>query len=185
VGQAVAHLDEGMTAMLREPPAFPVFGRQELTLAVTNTAVGLARAQVNMTLQQWGAPKSMRSDLLLVVTELVTNVVRHAAPPPSAVGILDLVLDLLPDATVRVQVRDASMRPPVLRTVDMEAESGRGLRLVGSFSQRWGSYPVATGGKVVWADVHLNAEPFPAPMSPERPPGVRLLGRVLEAVRDL
>jgi anti-sigma regulatory factor (Ser/Thr protein kinase) len=185
VGQAVAQFDEDMTVMLREPPVLPVFGRQQLTLAVASNAVGLARAQVNMTLQQWGAPKSMRSDLLLVVTELVTNVVRHAAPPPSVVGILDLVLDLLPDTTVRAQVRDASTRPPVLRTVDMEAESGRGLRLVASFSKRWGSYPVSVGGKVVWADVHLNPEPSPASMSEESPPGVRLLGRVLEAVRDL
>jgi hypothetical protein len=64
-------------------------------------------------------------------------------------------LDLLPDTTVRAQVRDASVRPPVLRTFDGEAESGRGLHLVASFSKRWGSYPVPTGGKVVWADIDL------------------------------
>jgi anti-sigma regulatory factor (Ser/Thr protein kinase) len=156
VGQSTAQFDENMTMMLREPPVLPVFGRQQLTLAVASNAVGLARAQVNMTLQQWGVPKSMRSDLLLVVSELVTNVVRHAAPPPTVVGILDLVLDLLPDTTVRAQVRDAGVRPPVLRAVDKEAESGRGLRLVAGFSKRWGSYPVLTGGKVVWADIDLT-----------------------------
>jgi hypothetical protein len=51
-----------------------------------------------------------------------------------------------------VQVWDASDRPPVRETVPLDAETGRGLLIVESLADEWGSYtPEASSGKVVWA----------------------------------
>ena len=51
-----------------------------------------------------------------------------------------------------VQVWDASDRPPVRETLPLDAETGRGLLIVESLADEWGSYtPEASSGKVVWA----------------------------------
>jgi hypothetical protein len=55
---------------------------------------------------------------------------------------------------VQIEVWDGLDRMPQ-RGPDLalEAESGRGLVLVEALSTRWGAYPTAGGGKVVWATV--------------------------------
>ena len=51
-----------------------------------------------------------------------------------------------------IQVWDGSDRPPVPQPVEPEADSGRGLLLVGALSEEWGCYtPEKSSGKVVWA----------------------------------
>jgi hypothetical protein len=43
---------------------------------------------------------------------------------------------------------------PEAQSIDLEAESGRGLLLVESLSTEWGTYrPAGASGKVVWAIV--------------------------------
>jgi hypothetical protein len=55
---------------------------------------------------------------------------------------------------VVIQVWDGSDRPPVPQPVEPEADSGRGLLLVGALSAEWGCYtPEKSSGKVVWAMV--------------------------------
>ncbi|MGF6910996.1 anti-sigma regulatory factor (Ser/Thr protein kinase) [Kitasatospora sp. MAP12-15] len=86
----------------------------------------------------------------LVVTELVANAVRHGTRRGQLVWIhLDV------DAVrLRIEVHDASTVRPVLREVDLDEESGRGLLLVKSLSENWGCDPRSVGiGKVVWAVV--------------------------------
>ena len=92
-----------------------------------------ARAFVERTLRGWGC-RDLIDDAQIVVTELVSNVVRHARTQAH----VDLELD-----------RD-TMRIGVDPRADLD---GRGLRLVDRFSERWG-VEQRPGRKLVWAEWH-------------------------------
>ncbi len=82
-------------------------------------------------------------DLALVVSELVTNAVRHAEPP--------LRLEIqTSEHRVVVAVADGSDGAPAPRAVDSNAEGGRGMMLVDLLSTEVGvrAHPP---GKTVWA----------------------------------
>ncbi|HWM39926.1 MAG TPA: ATP-binding protein, partial [Streptomyces sp.] len=124
-------------------------------------AVKSARDFTRETLQRWRLEGEFDT-VALVVSELVTNALRHGLP--SLATSPDLTspvrLDLMRWAARLVcAVRDPSGAPPETTAdsctefVDFTAESGRGLCLVESFSDGWGWHPL-TGmmrGKVVWA----------------------------------
>jgi anti-sigma regulatory factor (Ser/Thr protein kinase) len=128
-------------------------------------AVRQARRFTRTTLDQWDIGERF-DDACLVVSELVTNALRHALPADTARGpALDppvrLHLMRWPERLV-CAVRDPSRHSPAPRDADAcddhDAESGRGLFLVESFSDGWGWHP-ATGaleGKVVWALFRLH-----------------------------
>jgi anti-sigma regulatory factor (Ser/Thr protein kinase) len=81
----------------------------------------------------------------LLVSELVTNAVRHGGPPVRvrvACGGAD-------GAGLQVAVSDGDPQPPVRRHVAPEAEGGRGVALVDIISDRWGVDRADTG-KTVW-----------------------------------
>jgi anti-sigma regulatory factor (Ser/Thr protein kinase) len=125
-------------------------------------AVREARGFTRRTLDGWGMGDRF-DDVCLVVSELVTNALRHALPAdtPRASehnGPVRLHLMRWPERLV-CAVRDPSHDSPVAReTDDFSAESGRGLFLVDSFSDSWGWHPLAgtLDGKVVWALFRLG-----------------------------
>lgn len=82
----------------------------------------------------------------LLVSELVTNAVLHAA---SAV---ELTVRRQ-QGQVRVEVADASAKAPQRRTYKEEATTGRGLEMVELLAERWGVDTTASGGKTVWFEV--------------------------------
>ncbi len=114
-------------------------------------------------------------DVCLVVSELVTNALRHAlptgaqrgceqAPPPVRLHLMRWTERLV------CAVRDPSHDSPVARdSDDFSAESGRGLFLVDSFSDSWGWHPLAgaLSGKVVWALFRLQPQGATASASTE------------------
>ncbi|WP_162824145.1 ATP-binding protein [Peterkaempfera bronchialis] len=172
-------LVENMPIMVRRPPALPIRDRQHLRLVATETAPRLTRALADQALHRWGVPRSVRPDVRLVVTELVTNVLQHATGVADRIEVFDIVLDLLADSAVRVLVFDASARMPIRKTPVPGAEGSRGLLLVSGLTRDWGAFPLRGGGKAVWADIAVAAEP------PQDGADVRIVARVLGAVRDL
>ncbi|MFE7114433.1 ATP-binding protein [Streptomyces sp. NPDC057654] len=93
------------------------------------------------------AAREHLDDVLLVVSELVTNAVRYGTEPGDS---LLLVLDAEP-GRVRVEVHDTRRRPPRRRSASAERQRGHGLFIVDALAE-WGvgERPM---GKVVWAVV--------------------------------
>ncbi|MFJ6617856.1 ATP-binding protein [Kitasatospora sp. NPDC091335] len=86
-------------------------------------------------------------DVLLMVSELVTNACLHAPGGPRE---LRLYWD---GARLRVEVADASPVPPRLRPfAGAGRPGGHGLRVVDRLARAWGSQP-EDGGKLVWLEV--------------------------------
>ena len=82
-------------------------------------------------------------ELALVVSELVTNAVRHAEPPVR----LEIQAD---DDRVTVAVADGSPGRPTPRTAPDDAEGGRGLPMIDLLAAETGVRP-SPPGKTVWA----------------------------------
>ncbi|MEU8521103.1 ATP-binding protein [Streptomyces sp. NBC_01216] len=128
-------------------------------------AVRGARKFTQSTLTTWDLADRF-DDVALVVSELVTNALRHAMPsdPPQDEGRGTPVRLHLMRWTGRLvcAVRDPSHQGPEAREAegDCASESGRGLFLVDSFSDSWGWHPLAGAlhGKVVWALFRLGPE---------------------------
>jgi anti-sigma regulatory factor (Ser/Thr protein kinase) len=81
-------------------------------------------------------------DAVLLVSELVTNSVRHGGPP------VVVAVDCDGD-TLQVRVRDGGKAMPQPRHAAQSDESGRGLELVRTISADWGVDP-EPDGKHVW-----------------------------------
>lgn len=103
-------------------------------------------------LRDWGMADL--TDLAeLIVSELVTNALRHGVPSARMPGTGHcLRLRLLAQYPfVMCMVTDPGSDIPVLRESGPTAQSGRGLNVVESCSVRWGWHLLDEGGKVVWA----------------------------------
>ncbi|MDD1063006.1 ATP-binding protein [Streptomyces cocklensis] len=117
-------------------------------------APGRARRLLRDQMAGWGVDKDAADVAELLVSELVTNSVRHACRPTGRLIAVGAELD--PDRLLRVEVADASDVPPVLRARSgPEAEGGRGLVLVAALAADWGTYPRQHVGKVVWFTLAL------------------------------
>jgi anti-sigma regulatory factor (Ser/Thr protein kinase) len=124
--------------------------RDVLELGALPGAVPCARLHARQLLWEWGLTGQSESAELLV-SELMTNAI---AASRSLKQVFPVRLWLLANkARVLILVWDASHRPPApADDKSADAESGRGLLLVESVSERWDWYfPQDTGGKVVWA----------------------------------
>ncbi len=93
------------------------------------------------------------NDVGVVVSELLTNALRHALPGPAGLAAAAPIrIGLLhPGPCVLCAVADPSDQVPILREPDYLAESGRGLHVIASLSDRWGWTTPSSDGKVVWA----------------------------------
>jgi len=122
------------------------------TLGAHPESVKTGRAFTRVTLDLWGL--AQLADLAeLVVSELVTNALRHGIPSARrTISEHRVRLRLLAQAPfVMCMVTDPGHGIPVLRDSDPAAESGRGLTVVEACCVRWGWHLLDEGGKVVWA----------------------------------
>ena len=104
-----------------------------------------ARAQAARQLAAWGL-EGVTFTTELIVSELLTNAIRHAEPP--------IQLRMILDGALSCEVSDGSSTAPHLRRADHYDEGGRGLMLVAQLTERWGCRHTRAG-KTIWAQQPL------------------------------
>ncbi|WP_030859984.1 ATP-binding protein [Streptomyces sp. NRRL S-37] len=117
------------------------------TFSADPGTVRAARHAVRDQLRLWDLD-SVGDLAALLVSELVTNALRHATAP---VGVR-LTRPTGRTGVLLVEVSDPLPEPPHERTARPEDEGGRGLQLLASASRRWGTRPGAVG-KTVWFEL--------------------------------
>jgi anti-sigma regulatory factor (Ser/Thr protein kinase) len=115
-----------------------------LPLSADAQAGARSRRFAEQTLAGWGLSDQC-DDVAIVATELVSNAVRHSLAPVA------LRLHHIADRIV-VEVLDEDDRPPRPGQPGAHDESHRGLLIVETLAQRWGSRPMHPG-KAVWAEL--------------------------------
>ncbi|MFI1096946.1 SpoIIE family protein phosphatase [Streptomyces sp. NPDC020917] len=105
-------------------------------------AVAGAREATARQLASWGLDE-LAFTTELIVSELVTNAVRHARPP--------IWLRLIRDGVLVCEVGDSSPTQPRMRRARSTDEGGRGLFIVAQLSSRWGCR-YGRDGKTIWAE---------------------------------
>lgn len=117
-------------------------------------SVPVARRVLSELLASWAA-EHYRDDAGLLLSELVTNVTRHARSRAN------MVLEIrLSEPGLRVAVIDSSAAAPVLDRSPGTAPGGHGLKLVAAISDRWGS-EAHLDGKRVWFELRRVAPDAP------------------------
>lgn len=122
--------------------AFPV--------ALTAAAAQQARHRVVAAVRAWHIRlgEDALSGVDLVAGELITNAVLHAAPGPVTVHVRREGPALV------VEVHDTATALPQVGSMDVSAESGRGLHLVAVLADRHG-FELTVTGKRCWAEFDL------------------------------
>ncbi len=110
-------------------------------------AVRTARTAVRRVLDDWGLNGAADMAVLLV-SELVTNSLRHASGP------IGVRMVLLNTDGLLVEVSDPLPDPPQERDAAPDDEGGRGLQLVACSSRRWGTRR-GKSGKTVWFELSV------------------------------
>jgi len=135
----------------REGPANSVH------LDATMASAGMARNFARETLATWCGVEDLRDDdavddVVLVVSELVSNAIRHVHRG------CDLRL-VLTDAVIRIECVDDGEGTPELLPRSTTRAFGRGLDLIDALTAAWGVEPMARQGKAVWAEVLRHRVP--------------------------
>ncbi|GAA0629444.1 ATP-binding protein [Streptomyces thermocarboxydovorans] len=115
-----------------------------MELQALPSRIGQVRRIVSAQLRYWHMD-SLIDRASLGVTELLSNVHRHAQPDKTCTVEMELLLERL-----KVSVRDHDPRLPVVEDADPLATCGRGLAMVAALSESWGALPDGESGKVVW-----------------------------------
>ncbi|WP_267882448.1 MULTISPECIES: ATP-binding protein [Streptomyces] len=128
-----------------------------------------ARHRVQEAMRAWGEPAERIEAAALIVTELVTNAVRHTSTRRIRCRVLRSPGGVRICVWNRGRARIPSPAPPAdsaslpvgeaPAAADLEgdaldhlAEDGRGLLLVDALAARWGTR-AALAGRLVWADL--------------------------------
>ncbi|CAL9307290.1 hypothetical protein SUDANB25_04216 [Streptomyces sp. SudanB25_2051] len=114
-----------------------------------SAAIARRLAQI-VVMRTWGLGPQIAEDVILLVSELVGNAVRHTGA--RAFG---LRMTRRRGGRIRVDVRDPSRGLPCLMPVRPLDVSGRGLFLVEKLSDRWG-VDLLPRGKNTWFEIRVT-----------------------------
>ncbi|MFJ9076470.1 PAS domain S-box protein [Streptomyces sp. NPDC102278] len=141
---------DDVTLLLVHVPDLPVTS-QSVVLAPRPSSVGEGRRFLRTTLAGWESVDDQLCDTAcLLASELLSNAVNHGCGP------VRLKLRQA-GRELSVEVCDGSPVLPQARFASPDAESGRGLLLVDSLAEAWGTLPTAEG-KAVWFSLPLPAQ---------------------------
>jgi len=127
--------------------AVPLLSWRARGLPPVPAGVSDVRRRVRAVLAGWDAG-SVEAELLLLLTELTSNVVRHAGTPFDVTLVWD-------GSRVRCEVADGDPTAPRLRDPAPDDPGGRGLHLVSELADRWGVRE-AESGKTVWFELTVH-----------------------------
>ncbi|MFD7668806.1 SpoIIE family protein phosphatase [Streptomyces sp. NPDC059788] len=119
----------------------------EWRLAIDAREAARARRLVRAQLAGWGLESASETAELLV-SEVVTNAVRHAHTQ-------HVVLRLVRTEALLCEVSDDDHALPQMLSAADDDEFGRGLRVVSRLAREWGTSRTATG-KTVWFEQNLS-----------------------------
>jgi two-component sensor histidine kinase len=121
------------------------------------SSVGIARRRLIGDLARAGVYEATACDAGLVLSELVSNALRHATPLP---GSLVKVSWMLGDEFIEVAVSDGGgPTVPMVNKPAANALGGRGLGIVDRLALRWGVYTRQDGSETtVWAALPLTGD---------------------------
>lgn len=116
-------------------------------LSTEPAVVGSARALAGRQLSTWGL-EELLFNTELIVSELVTNAIRHGTGP--------VTLRLIRQDALICEVSDTGSSAPHLRHARTTDEGGRGLFIIAQLAGRWGTRYTATG-KTIWTEQRVPA----------------------------
>jgi hypothetical protein len=107
-------------------------------------------------------PSEIREQLVLMVSELATNSLVHAATG------FEICIDRF-DSRIRVEVTDVGGGQPALRSPGSREPHGRGLQIVKALSDSWGTSQMSDRvGKTVWFELGIDPRDRSAPVGTAR-----------------
>jgi anti-sigma regulatory factor (Ser/Thr protein kinase) len=128
-----------------------------LLLPFTASSVGVARRRLIRDLTEAGVYEGTACDAGLVISELISNALRHASPLPGSV--VKVSWTLLQDS-VEVAVSDGGgPTAPAVNEPTSWSIGGRGLGIVSRLSLRWGVRGSEGGDEpetTVWAELPVR-----------------------------
>ena len=117
-----------------------------LTLAADDRSAGLARSYARAAVAEWHLGEDIEGDVLLVVSELVTNARRHG-PEQVTDFEIRLRIDHVP-GVLAIGVEDPHPGEPVVLQPSLHKTSGRGMALVTAHCDEWMVLPTADGKQI-------------------------------------
>ena len=105
-----------------------------LAVPFSRGAARTARAELARALRASSVRQSVIDDALVVLSELVTNAVRHAKPGPDGEVGVEYALE---PQRLWLRVSDGGRREPTPRTHVHESVGGRGLSIVAALADSW------------------------------------------------
>ncbi|MBU6529682.1 ATP-binding protein [Streptomyces mayonensis] len=130
-------------------PAFAPSQRSfEVSFEPAPAFVSPCRRITTASLRRWGVPEAVIDNVVLVVSELVTNAIEHG-------GSNTALRVCLNDGELRIEVADGNQSPATLQDPADDDESGRGLYLVALLAELWGTNDA---GATTWCTLRLPSE---------------------------
>src|SRR5882757_8013307 len=113
--------------LITDAPGYPArVAAPTIRQVFAPSPANVARARMLVRSAHATLPPNLRGPVEVVVSELASNAVRHAATP--------FQVSVSIGSTVRVEVTDGSPGPPILRKAGPAEPAGRGLLIVEAYA---------------------------------------------------